>query len=1093
MEIRRTKHILIIVVFVVAAALCAYLSGGVGINYNLSDYLAEDTETKISLEIIDREFGNACDIQVMIDGITAEEAEEVKETLSKVNGVLNVSFDANSENSYRDNRALFVVLVEGDEYSESANDTAAEIQDILYETYETSLSFGGAVVEKSVMRDNIQGEMVYIIGISVALAALIMLLTSKSWLEPILLLATSGIAILLNMGTNLIFGEISYITNAVAAILQLALSVDYSIVLLHSYRAEKENEPDRERAMRRAVKSVIRPVAASALTTLAGLLALLFMSFGIGFDIGSVLMKGIVLSALVSMTLLPAVLLLADGLLEKTQKKELILHSGIFCRLAQTACVVIVPVAILLIAAGGFLQSKNTYAFTDTDMGNTEIKDTFGRSNSIIVVYERSENDDAAESALTDWLYAYPSEDGTALVKSVNAYANTVRERYDLEKAAEKLNMPLEDVELLFAMYGLYRDTEAVKLDARTFVAFADQLAETDPAVADIMDDNTRRLIDLIMTVDAIMNGTHFAEDFHKLATTGVMEGSDLQLFSVQQMYGLYHYDNVEGPAVDLQTMLSFILGAAEMPELAGMFDAESAAGLKALSDGIGQFMAQMGMPMTKAQFQGYMYQTYGMPINDIMAAQIFGGYFMALGAEPLDTISFINLMTFMAEQQMISDPTALAALQGYRALYTAIQTPYTYDQFLPALAQIAQGLTGQPAVFTVTEEAIQQMYILCFRQSGLLPMAAIPGTDFVDFIRQAASVNPLVASQLPEDLLLKLSDMEQVNTMLADTKQLAYPELTERFDALRSQMQSIKAEGTLDPDKISGVYIKYAIANDLTPVDAILACDLLDFVTEHMDENVLLKTRMTDEKREKVADAREMIDRANNLFLGDTYARMLLSVNLPNEGDETAAYVSDLSAKVKEIFGENAYIAGQTVSTNDLRVAFDYDNIIISIVTVVSIFLIVAIIFRSLSLPIILVAIIQGAIWIAMSTSLLTGSIFFMSYIVATCILMGATIDYGILMSSNYVNHRASHDKKEALRMAVAAAMPTVFTSGVILTLCGFVISFIASQNSIAQVGSLLGRGTLVSVLMITVVLPSVLYLLDGFVMKLTVKKKAK
>ena len=403
MKIRQTKNILIIVVFIAAAVICAYLAGGVGINYNLSDYLAEDTETKISLEIIDREFGNACDVQVMIDGITAEEAEDVQKTLSDIDGVLNVSFDAESDDSYRDNRALFVVLVEGDEYSESANNTAAEIQDTLYETWDTSLSFGGAVIEKSVMRDNIQGEMVYIIGISVALAAIIMFFTSKSWLEPILLLATSGIAILLNMGTNLIFGEISYITNAVAAILQLALSVDYSIVLLHRYRAEKETEPDHARAMRTAVKSVLRPVAASAMTTLAGLLALLFMSFGIGFDIGSVLMKGIVLSALVSMTLLPAVLLLADGLMEKTQKKELILGGGIFCRLAHTACGVIVPLAVLLIAAGAFLQAKNTYAFTDTDMGNTEIKETFGRSNSIIVIHERGEDDKEKREGIPDF------------------------------------------------------------------------------------------------------------------------------------------------------------------------------------------------------------------------------------------------------------------------------------------------------------------------------------------------------------------------------------------------------------------------------------------------------------------------------------------------------------------------------------------------------------------------------------------------------------------------------------------------------------------------------------------------------------------
>ncbi|MBQ5634368.1 MAG: MMPL family transporter, partial [Clostridia bacterium] len=136
-------------------------------------------------------------------------------------------------------------------------------------------------------------------------------------------------------------------------------------------------------------------------------------------------------------------------------------------------------------------------------------------------------------------------------------------------------------------------------------------------------------------------------------------------------------------------------------------------------------------------------------------------------------------------------------------------------------------------------------------------------------------------------------------------------------------------------------------------------------------------------------------------------------------------------------------------------------------------------------------VTVIQGAIWISMSTSLITGPMFFMSYIVTTCILMGATIDYGILMSTNYVVLRQTFDKKQALYKSVEAAMPTVFTSGTILTVCGFIVGIIASQNSISQVGFLLGKGTLVSVIMITLVLPSVLYLLDGFILKLSIKKR--
>ena len=139
-------------------------------------------------------------------------------------------------------------------------------------------NYGGAVVEKIEMRNTMKKEIVLILGISVAFAMIIMLIMANSWLEPAVLLLSSGIAVLINMGTNAIFGEISYITNSVAAILQLALSVDYSIVLLHSYRTAKLTENDKGVAMGMAIKEVVKPISASALTTIAGLLALLFMT-----------------------------------------------------------------------------------------------------------------------------------------------------------------------------------------------------------------------------------------------------------------------------------------------------------------------------------------------------------------------------------------------------------------------------------------------------------------------------------------------------------------------------------------------------------------------------------------------------------------------------------------------------------------------------------------------------------------------------------------------------------------------------------------------------------------------------------------------
>jgi predicted RND superfamily exporter protein len=259
------------------------------------------------------------------------------------------------------------------------------------------------------------------------------------------------------------------------------------------------------------------------------------------------------------------------------------------------------------------------------------------------------------------------------------------------------------------------------------------------------------------------------------------------------------------------------------------------------------------------------------------------------------------------------------------------------------------------------------------------------------------------------------------------------------------------------------------------------------------MDSNDLLKSRINDEKREKIDKAKTEMNDAKDLFLGNNYSRMLLSIDLPSESAESTKFVEYLTTSVKEIFGNDAHVAGEMISTDDLQITFDTDNTIISIFTIVSIFIIIMIIFRSLSLPIILVVIIQGAIWIAMSTSLITGPMFFMSYIIATCILMGATIDYGILMSTSYIQHRQTMDKRNSLLEALEIALPTVFTSGLILTICGFVVGFISSQTSISTVGFLLGKGTIVSILMITLVLPSVLYMLDGFILKLSMRRKNK
>ena len=798
----KSKKYDIVALFVLAALLSVWLSGKVAINYNISDYLDESTETKISLNIIEDEFGKTGDVQVMIENIDTESAKDVVDTIKKIPNVLTVNFDEYDTNYYKDGDALFVVLVDGDEYSDTANAVVEDIRTALDDSFEGKINYGGSVVEKRTMREAIQNEIVLILAIAVCLVIAIMLIMAKSWIEPIILLIASGVAILINMGTNAIFGEISYITNAVAAILQLALSIDYSIVLLHGYRKAKENDVSSEKAMTSAIKDVIKPVSASALTTIAGLLALLFMTMRIGFDIGIVLMKGIIISALTSMTLLPALLLIFEKLMDKTAKRELVLNGKKLCSFAVKGSKAVVPIALALIIACGVLQFGNAYSFTDSKGSNTAIEDVFGSNNSVVVVYPNSNGSFDKESELADKLLTFKTADGKTVLKNYTAYSNTVRELYDIDMAARKLDISKSDVEMLFAMYHLYNGKVDVKFTTLDFVEYADYLTENDVDVQEFSDEEMEKTLRTLLMIDELMDGEHTAEEFHTLATTGVMEGTELDLFAVKQMYGLYLYGTLTDSTVNFETMLDYMIASGANENVADMFDEKTVADLTLLSGGIKQFKAQMEMPLTKEQFQGYMYQNYNAVIDAATATQIYGGYYLALGQQPQETIPFLNLMSFLVSQNQITDPVAVATINEYSTLYATVRTNYPYEQFLPILTQVATALSGEAPTIATSSEAVQQIYIMYFYEQNAFANAELDGRSFVEFVNEAYKTNSIVASQLEGDGKDLLDDMLLADEFLSDTAAYDYKEITEKISALQKEIKSLSTNATISTDK---------------------------------------------------------------------------------------------------------------------------------------------------------------------------------------------------------------------------------------------------------------------------------------------------
>lgn len=311
----------------------------VKVNHDMTKYLPEDSSTKQAIEIINQEFGNYAAVELMIENVEILEVIQIKNTIKNVDGVRDVvwiddfeayaafipnpeSFLASmTQNYYKNKNALLTIIFNDDSYSLAVEDAIKTIRglDILENQ---AISFRGEVLYNIDSRNIIDGEIERLLIVIVPLVILILLLAAKSWFEPVIVLVTLGIAIALNSGTNIIFDDISFITQSMAMALQLAISLDYSLFLMHRYYEEKASGLGTVDATIKSVKKTFASILGSALTTLVGFAALLFMQYRFGNDMGLVMGKGIIFSFLATIFFMPIFIIICAPLLDKTMKKS---------------------------------------------------------------------------------------------------------------------------------------------------------------------------------------------------------------------------------------------------------------------------------------------------------------------------------------------------------------------------------------------------------------------------------------------------------------------------------------------------------------------------------------------------------------------------------------------------------------------------------------------------------------------------------------------------------------------------------------------------------------------------------------------------
>lgn len=401
--------ILILSIILLIPAVWGYVN--TRINYDVLTYLPEDIETMQGQEIMTNDFGIGTFSMLMVDGMEDKEIVKLKEKVEKVDGVENVLwYDSLADISVpqsmlpsklydeyntEDGTMMAVFFKDGT----SSDETMKAITEIRKITGEQCFLSGmSAIVEDT--KELAEKETPLYVLIAVALSALVLAITMESIFVPVLFLLSIGIAIVYNLGTNVFFGEISYITKALAAVLQLGVTMDYSIFLMHSYQEQQVRyNGDKERAMAHAISQTFSSVIGSSVTTVAGFIALCFMSFTLGKDIGIVMAKGVIFGVLVCVTVLPSMILCCDKLIEKTKHKPLLPDIGrISDKVTKRYVIYVVAFVILLFPA--IYGNNHTGVYYNLDeslpkdlpsvIANTKLKEDYNMNTTHMILVDSS-------------------------------------------------------------------------------------------------------------------------------------------------------------------------------------------------------------------------------------------------------------------------------------------------------------------------------------------------------------------------------------------------------------------------------------------------------------------------------------------------------------------------------------------------------------------------------------------------------------------------------------------------------------------------------------------------------------------------------
>ncbi|MCI5624482.1 MAG: MMPL family transporter [Clostridiales bacterium] len=467
------KRNLIFFLYVIAVIASLITQGWVSVCDDLTEYLPATTETRRGLTVMKEEMKTFATARVLLSNVTYDTARELADRIEDLDGISSVDFwdvdkgddettlpsaaHKTREDYIKGADALITVTFRGENDDQASKDALAAVEDLL-QPYDTQIATDVGYSKS----ETLNSEMGIILVVAAIVIIAVLLLTSRSYAEVPVLLITFVAAALLNKGTNFVFGEISFVSDSVTVVLQLALAIDYSIILLHRFLEEREHAPDDRTACIIAVSAAIPSISASSLTTISGLAAMMFMQFRIGFDLGLVLIKAILLSMLSVFTLMPGLLMLFSKAMERTRHKNFIPQIDRWGKLVYHLRLVGVPVFVVCIVGGFVLSNRCPYVYGDnavmTERRNEHqaaadrVEATFGSQNIMAVVVPKGDTE--SEKAILDQLSAMDEVDyamGLANVEAKPGYYLT--DKLTPRQFSKMMDLTYEEACILYAAY----------------------------------------------------------------------------------------------------------------------------------------------------------------------------------------------------------------------------------------------------------------------------------------------------------------------------------------------------------------------------------------------------------------------------------------------------------------------------------------------------------------------------------------------------------------------------------------------------------------------------------------------------------------